>query len=190
MSQRTRRKRGGATAPTQPAPPTPSATEPAPPTPRERMEAGYARGRRRDDEIRAVLVPLAPGERTTSLNVAVVVAALLAVLVIVGAATNSDLAQSGGSWIGAILIAGVLLLAAFGMYRTRYWAVLGFEAFLAFQIIMAAIALVVVSNWWGLLVCLVVIGLSGWLAWKLIRVMARIQAYERAPQTGGRAGVS
>ena len=59
---------------------------------------------------------------------------------IVGAATDDDLSGSGGSWTGAALIAGVLLLAAFGMYRTRYWAVIGFEAFLAFQIIMATIA--------------------------------------------------
>jgi len=146
------------------------------------MEAGYARGRQRDEEIRAALTPLRPGERTTSLNVAVAVAVLLAVLVLAGAATNNDLSESGGSWTGAILISAVLLLAAWGMFRTRYWAVIGFEAFLAFQIIMATIALVVVSNWWGFVVCVAVIGLSGWLAWKLIRVMARIQAYDRGPQ--------
>jgi hypothetical protein len=181
MAQRTRRKRRAATA--APAADTPAAETPVAVSPRNRMEAGYARGRQRDDEIRAVLTPLAPGQRTTSLNVAVAVAVLLAILVIVGAATNNDLSSSGGSWTGAILIAAVLLLAASGMYRTRYWAVIGFEAFLAFQIIMATLALVVVSNVWGLLVCLAVIGLSGWLAWKLIRVMARIQAYDRSPPT-------
>ncbi|UGS33938.1 hypothetical protein [Capillimicrobium parvum] len=189
MGQRTRRKRRGVTAPA----PAPAPARPAPPqepAARDRMEAGYARGRERDEAIRAALAPLPPGERTTSLNVAVAAAILLAVLVIAGAATNDDLSASGGSWIGAALIAGVLLLAAFGMFRTRYWAVIGFEAFLAFQIIMATIALVVVSNWWGLLVCVAVIVLSGWLAWKLIRVMARIQAYDRGPRTGGREGIS
>ena len=45
---------------------------------------------------------------------------------------------------GALFLAGVLLGAArAGMYRRRYWAVLGFEALLAFQIIVTSLALVV-----------------------------------------------
>jgi cation transport ATPase len=146
---------------------------------RATMERGYARGRQRDETIRSALAPLAPGQRTNALTVACVVAVLLAISVVVGAATGSDLAQRGGSWVGAILIAAVLLLAAWGMWRTRYWAVLGFEAFLAFQIIVSSLALVVASSWWAVLICLAIVGFSGWLAWKLIRVMARIQAHER-----------
>ena len=68
------------------------------------------------------------------------------------------------------------------MWHTRYWAVLAFEAFLWFEVIVSALALVVASSWAAFVVCLVVIGLSGWLAWKLIRVMARIQAYDRGAE--------
>jgi hypothetical protein len=144
------------------------------------MARGYARGRERDERIRAALDPLAPGQRTTGLTVACVVAVVLAITVLVGAATSNDLASRGGSWPGAIIIAALLGLAAFGMWRGRYWAVLGFEAFLAFEIIVAALALIVARTWYGAVICVLVVGLSGWLAWKLIRVMARIQAYERA----------
>jgi hypothetical protein len=190
MGQRTRRKRrsvGASASASASAPGRPAVAEPPPETvadaepagPRERMEAGYARGRERDEAIRAALRPLPPGERTMPLNVAIVTAVVLAVLIIVGAATNNDLSGSGGSWTGAILISAVLLLAAVGMYRTRYWAVLGFEAFLAFEIIVTTLALVVVSSWWAFLICVAVIAYSSWLAWKLIRVMARIQAYDR-----------
>jgi hypothetical protein len=151
---------------------------------RDRMSRGYARGRERDERIRAGLEPLAPGQRTTALTVASVVAVLLAAGVLAGAATSGDLASRGGSWPGAIAIAGVLLLAAWGMWGTRYWAVLGFEAFLAFEIIVAALALIVARSWYGALICVLIVGLSGWLAWKLIRVMARIQAHERARGSG------
>ncbi len=168
-------------------------TVPAAPPARERetTRRGYARGRERDEAIRAALAPLAPGQRTTALTVAAVVAVVLAIGVLVGAATGGDLASRGGSWTGAALIAAVLLLAAWGMWRTRYWAVLGFEAFLAFQIIVAALALVVASSWYAAALCVAVVGLSGWLAWKLIRVMARIQAWGRAsdvPYTPRRHG--
>ena len=43
----------------------------------------------------------------------------------------------------------------------------------------AALALVVVSKWWAAALCVVVLGLSGWLFWKLIRAMARLQMPER-----------
>ena len=73
-------------------------------------------------------------------------AALLALGVIVGAATIHDLRSRGGSLPGGAFLALVLLLLAFGMYQRRYWAVLGFEALLAFQIIVTSLALVVAST--------------------------------------------
>ena len=71
------------------------------------------------------------------------------------------------------------LLLASGMYRRRYWAVLGFEALLAFQIIVTSLALVVASTIPAAALCVVSIGLGGWLFWKLVRVMGRIAAGER-----------
>ncbi len=65
------------------------------------------------------------------------------------------------------------------MYRRRYLAVLGFEALLAFQIIVASLALVVAATIKAAALCLVAIALGGWLFWKLVRVMGRIQAGER-----------
>jgi hypothetical protein len=71
---------------------------------------------------------------------------LLAIAVIVGAATVHDLSRRGGSLPGGAFLTIVLLLLAQGMYRRRYWAVLGFEALLAFQIIVTSLALVVAST--------------------------------------------
>ena len=134
----------------------------------------------RNAEIRAQLIPLAKGERPGAVTAGALVAAVLAVLVVVGYATGARIGGKG-SLAGALLLAAILLLAAWGMWNVRYWAVLGFEALLAFQLIVAALSLLVASNAWAAGLCLAVIGLGGWLFWKLVRAMARIQMPERRP---------
>jgi hypothetical protein len=113
------------------------------------------------------------------LRVAIAVSALLAIGVIVGALSVHDLSHRGGSLPGAIFLAALLALLARGMYAHRYWAVLSFEALLAFQVLVTSLALVVASTLLAAGVCLVSIALGGWLFWKLVRVMGRIQAQDR-----------
>jgi hypothetical protein len=112
-------------------------------------------------------------------TVATVVAVLLAVAVMVGAITGNNIGEQGGSLQGGLLLGAVILSAAWGMWRARYWAVLGFQALLLFQIIIAGLSLAVASNWWAVVVCVAVITGSGLLFYKLIRAMARIQMPER-----------
>ncbi len=149
----------------------------SPPRAGEERGEGAPRGER-EQLARASLEPLRPDERPAALIVAIAVCALLAAGVLAGAATVHDLRHHGGSLPGAVTIAVVLALLGQGMYRQRYWAVLSFEALLAFQIIVTSLALVVASTVLAALVCVVAIGLGGWLFWKLIRVMGRIQAGE------------
>lgn len=162
-----------------------STPERAPRTPHERKRSPgtQAPGPSREEAARAHLRPLGLDERPLALLVAVAVAGLLALGVIVGVLTIHDLRRHGGSLAGGLFLAGVLGGLAVGMYRRRYWAVLGFEALLAFQIIVTSLALVVASTLPAAGGCLVSIGLAGWLFWKLVRVMGRLQAGER-----GRAG--
>ncbi len=135
----------------------------------------------REELARAALTPLAPGERPAALLVAVAVCVLLSIAVIVGALSVHDLARHGGSLPGAIFLAGLLALLARGMFARRYWAVLGFEALLAFQILVTSLALVVASTIPAAATCVVSVGLGGWLFWKLVRVMGRIQAGDGRP---------
>jgi len=136
-------------------------------------------GRPAEEEARTSLAPLGADERPAALRVAVAVCALLGVGVIVGALTVHDLSRRGGSLAGAVLLAAMLALLAVGMYRRSYWAVLGFEALLAFQVLVTSLALVVASTIWAAGLCLLSIALGGWLFWKLVRVMGRIQSGER-----------
>jgi len=130
------------------------------------------------DRTRPAPQPLAPGERPRALWVSIAVCVALAVAILVGALTINDLSRHGGSLPGAIFLAGVFAVLAQGMFRVRYWAVLGFEALLAFQIVVTSLALVVASTLAAALGCVAAIALAGTLFWKLVSVMARIQASE------------
>jgi hypothetical protein len=143
--------------------------------------AGAARDRRsarelRDAQLRAALTPLAPHERPPALLAAIAVALLLAVAVAVGTATINDLRRHGGSIPGGIFLSVLLVVLAIGMFGRRYWAVVGFEALLVFQMLVSALALVLAATVYAALGCVLALALGGWLFWKLIRVMGRIQA--------------
>ena len=155
-----------------------------PPPPSRRVEAGRAADtpdartarERRDAQLRESLVPLAPGERPPALIAAIMVAVAVAVAVAIGTATIRDLSRHGGSIPGGIFLSCVLLALAAGMFRQRYWAVVGFEALLVFQMLVSTLTLVLASSVYTALASVATLALGGWLFWKLIRVMGRIQA--------------
>jgi hypothetical protein len=141
----------------------------------DRLRAGYARGRERDEAIRAGLEPLAPGERPRSVTVAAVVAAALGLVNVAGYLSGVRV-QDAEATLASVLIFGAVMLAlAAGMWRGRYWAVLSFEVLLGVSLVVAALSLLRAANALGVLVPLVVLGACGALFWKLIRAMARLQ---------------
>jgi hypothetical protein len=140
------------------------------------MARGYARSRERDEAARAALVPLAPGERPWPIVLSAVLAVVFAVanVVLLLAGWNSD-----ESVAAPLIFAGVMLVAAAGMWKLKYWAVLGWEVLLGVTFIGALLSLLRASNLWGVVLAVVVMGLSGPLFWLLIRQMARIQMPKR-----------
>jgi hypothetical protein len=138
------------------------------------MAEAYARGRAKDEEARRQLVPLAPGERPKWVTVAAVVALVLAVANL-GAAAFVEDKPTVAEWRQAALQAAILMIAAAGMWKAKYWAVLGFEVLLAFAAVYGAASLLLASNVEAALLGLVVMLASGFLFYKLVRAMARIQ---------------
>jgi hypothetical protein len=76
----------------------------------------------------------------------------------------------------------VMIACAIGMWRLWYGAVLGFMALLAIVAALFALLLIEASNVLGVVVGLAVICGSGYLFFKLVRVLSRIQM----PQYPGR----
>jgi hypothetical protein len=146
------------------------------------MARGYARGRERDEQIRANLEPLAAGERPTAVTVSAVVAGLIGVTNVVFYLAGVDVQGKRPSVAGVLVFAAIMFAMAAGLARARYWAVLGFQALLGITIIIAALSLLVASNAAALLLCVAIAGLGGWLFWKLVRAMARIQMPSRQPR--------
>jgi hypothetical protein len=136
------------------------------------MERGYARSRQRDEEARAGLEPLAPGERPAAVTVAAVVAALLGLGTVVLIAAGSHERQGV---VGGLAFAAIMFVTAVFMWRRAYWAVLGFEALLGLSVVTASLALLVASNLEAVVRSLVIIVAAGTLFWFLIRAMARLQ---------------
>jgi hypothetical protein len=146
--------------------------------------SGYARGRARDEAARAALKPLAPGERPVPVTVGAIAAGVLAlanlVALVVGWDTGPGSGDDDGRAIaGSLLVTGVLAVVAYGMWRARYWAVLGMQTLLAITIIFASLGLITATNAWAALVLVAIVCGAGVLFWFLVKAMARIQMPER-----------
>jgi hypothetical protein len=146
-----------------------------------------SRSEARNAAVRAQLRPFAEDERPAALLVAVAVAALLGVGNLIAFAAGMEVRGQKPDAFGVVLISALLLVAAAGMWRKRYWAVLGFEALLGVTVVWASLSLLVAGNLAAVAVCLAIIGLGGWLFWKLVRVMSRIQVPR--PGDGRRPGI-
>ena len=138
------------------------------------------RAARRNAEVRAQLRPLAPGERPLPLLIAIGISVVLGVGNLAAYAAGQEI---DGERLGAF---GIALLSAccssprFPCGKRRYWAVLAWCA-LGITVVLAALALLVAGNLAAVLVSVAIVGLGGWLFWKLVRIMARLQM----PGVGG-----
>ena len=131
----------------------------------------------RNEEIRAGLTPLGPDERPTPLVVATVLALVLGL-------TNVVLLLAGQAGDhGPLLIYCVLMLGlAYGMWTKRYLAVLLYEVLLGIAVVVGFLFLFLASSLLDLVICFGLIVPTGWLFWKLVRVLARLQTpVERVP---------
>ena len=147
------------------------------------LPAAYSRSRAKDEEARAALKPLRSGERPTAVTVGAVVAVALPVANLVALAFGynaSENAVSPGSEVtGSILTTLILVVVAYGMWKARYWGVLGMQTLLALTLITASLALLFANSVWAALLLALIIAGAGTLFWFLIKAMARIQMPER-----------
>jgi hypothetical protein len=135
------------------------------------MPDGYARSRRRAEEARAQLLPLAPGERPLGIKLAVALAVAVALANLVGVIAGAGDESPALGLAFALLMAGL----AAGMWARNYLTILGFQGLLAIGIIYAALSLLFASSILGVLLALAIIGICSPIFWLLVRVMARLQ---------------
>ena len=152
-------------------------------TPRERMQQGYARAEQRNQEAREALQPLAEGERPLVVTIAAAVTALIAVSIVVGYLAGVEVDGEKPELARVLAPALLMGVMAWGMWRARYWAVLGFQLILVFLIFSAVLGLAVQAASIGQVAAtLGLLLVAGAFFYFMVKAMARIQMPTRAPR--------
>jgi hypothetical protein len=152
----------------------------ASPTPRARMERGYARAEERNQAVRESLAPLAEGERPLVVTIGAAISALIALSIVGGYLFGAEVDGEKPPFLQILSPALLMGIMAWGMWRARYWAVLGFQLLLVLLIFSAFFGLAVqaasaaqVAATLGLLV------VAGTFFYFMVKAMARIQMPSR-----------
>jgi hypothetical protein len=160
------------------------ATQPGP-EPREDQEQSFLELYRQRVEAenaaaRAQLEPLAPGERPWPIRVSVALTAVAGIVNLILFAAGAKIAGKHPASGEIFVFSGLMLWCSFGMWRLWYQAVLAFMALLMIVIVLFSLFLVEASNLLGVLVPPVFIVVGGYLFWKLVRVLGRLQVPARS----------
>jgi peptidoglycan/LPS O-acetylase OafA/YrhL len=146
------------------------------------MRAGYAKAEERNQAAREALVPLAEGERPTVVTIGSVLTGLVALSIIGGYLAGVKVDGETPKLPQVLAPALIMGVMSWGMWKARYWAVLGFQLVLVFLIFGAVYGLAVqattVSQFAGTLALLAV---TGTLFVFMVKAMARIQMPQRMP---------
>ncbi len=149
----------------------------------DRMARGYAKAEQRNQAAREALEPLAEGQRPTVVTIGAVVSALIALSILAGYLAGVKVDGETPKVPQVIAPALILGVMAWGMWRARYWAVLGFQLILVFLIFSAVFGLAVQASTVGeFAATLGLLAVTGTFFFFMVKAMARIQMPERAPR--------
>jgi len=180
--RRKRKARGGAPAEGHPAEaeaPTNGEAQPA----RSPIERGYAKAEQRNREAREALEPLHEDERPLVVTIGAAISALLAISILIGYASGAEVSGKRPELVQALAPALLMGLMAWGMWRARYWAVLGFQTILFFLIAATAFGLALRElSAVQILANLGLLAVAGTFFFFMVKAMARIQMPQRLPR--------
>lgn len=141
------------------------------------------RSEQRNAEARAALKPLAQGERPTAVTIGAIVSAVIAIIftvsAVVAAIGSVEVQGNEPSPLPLAIFAVPLWLMTWGMWKSRYWAVLGFQMLLVLFLLSGAVGLLGAASVLQVLATLLLLLGSGALFYFMIRAMARIQMPSR-----------
>jgi hypothetical protein len=149
----------------------------------ERMRSAYARAEERDEAARAALEPLHEGERPLVVTVSAAISAAVALTTITAWLAEVEVDGERPAFIQSFAPALLFGVMAWGLWRARYWAVLGFQTLLLFALFASAWGLATqAGSVWAIAITLVLLAGAGALFWFMVKAMARIQMPHRLPR--------
>jgi hypothetical protein len=147
------------------------------------LARGYARAEQRDEAVRESLEPLREGERPLVVTVAAILSAVVAVGTMVAWVAGAEVSGDRPELVQALAPALLIGIMAWGMWKARYWAVLGFQALLVFVIFSAAFGLAAEAGSASqVLATLGLLAVAGTFFYLMVKAMARIQMPHRLPR--------
>jgi hypothetical protein len=126
-------------------------------------------------------VPLREGERPAAVTIAAILATALAIANVAAWLAGAKIGHERPAASGILSYSILMGMVAWGMWRARYWAVVGMEAILGIVILIFSVLVLTASNVLTVAISIAVIVPAGALFWFLVRAMARIQMRERRP---------
>ncbi|MEZ5076585.1 MAG: hypothetical protein R2725_03990 [Solirubrobacterales bacterium] len=147
------------------------------------MARGYAKAEQRNREARESLQPLAEGERPTVVTVGSVLSGLIALSIAVGWLLGVEVDAEKPRFAQAAAPALIMGIMSWGMWRARYWAVLGFQLILVFLIFSAVFGLLVQASTVAQFAATIgLLAVAGTFFFFMVKAMARIQMPHRLPR--------
>ena len=147
------------------------------------MERGYAKAEERNREVREALEPLHEDERPLAVTIGAVISALIAISILIGYASGVKVSGNRPALAQALSPALLMGVMSWGMWRARYWAVLGFQTILLFLIFAAAFGLALkAASPAQIGANLALLAIAGTFFYFMIKAMARIQMPHRLPR--------
>lgn len=147
------------------------------------MRAGYARAEQKNRAAREALSPLASGERPGAVTAGAILATLVATILwvscLVAVITGAKVDGRSVNVLQWVFLAAIVTMMAWGMWRARYWAVLGFQMSLVLLIIAGILGLVLATSLIQIVSTAILVIVMSVLFWLMVKAMARIQMPER-----------
>jgi hypothetical protein len=147
---------------------------------------GYARAEERNREAREALHPLYEGERPLVVTIGAIFSALVALIfwasTVIAVVGNPEVNGRHPHPLQLALIAVVLTAMSVGMWRARYWAVLGFQMLLVLFLLAGVAGLLSATTVLQVIGTVLLVGVCLAFFIFMVKAMARIQMPQRLPR--------
>lgn len=144
--------------------------------------AAPSRSELKNSAAREALEPLRKGERPLVVTLGAIVSALIALSIVIAYAAGAEVRGDRPNVLQVIAPAVLMGVMAYGMWRARYWAVLGFQAVLLILILLAALGLVQAAKPAQVVGNVLLLAVCGTFFYLMVKALARIQMPQRLPR--------
>jgi hypothetical protein len=140
-----------------------------------------SRSEQKNRAAREALEPLEQGERPLVVTLGAIASALICASIVIAYAVGAEVDGERPNVAQVLAPALLMGVMSWGMWRARYWAVLGFQVVLLFLIIAAALGLVRATGAVQVIGNVLLMALAGAFFYFMVKALARIQMPDRAP---------